>query len=130
MQSFSIFYKDIPGFNEILSAAKSVGLIKHNKMRNSYGTMKKLWERRLIESIKKNKIKKYESIKLRITWIENNRKRDPDNIAAFIKFILDALQKTGVIENDGWRQIKGWENSFELGASRGVNVLIMDANQE
>ncbi|MBN2561647.1 MAG: hypothetical protein JXQ75_12030, partial [Phycisphaerae bacterium] len=38
-------------------------------------------------------------------WFRSLRKKDPDNIAFAIKFILDGLVAAGVLENDGWRQI-------------------------
>ena len=40
-------------------------------------------------------------------WYEERMNRDPDNICSARKFILDAMQEAGVLENDGWKQIKG-----------------------
>lgn len=52
---------------------------------------------------------------IRFTWIEKNRKRDKDNIAFGKKFILDAMQKSGKLDNDNWKWIRGFSDSFELG---------------
>ena len=52
---------------------------------------------------------------IRFTWIEKNRKRDKDNIAFGKKFILDAMQKSGQLDNDNWKWIRGFSDSFELG---------------
>ena len=46
------------------------------------------------------------------TWYEKTTKRDCDNIASAKKFILDAMQKQGVIVNDNQRYIKGFTDTF------------------
>lgn len=48
------------------------------------------------------------------TWICKNKKKDPDNIAFAKKFILDGLVKAGVLENDGWKHIKGFTDMFKV----------------
>jgi len=55
-------------------------------------------------------------------WIESNKRRDPDNVAFAKKFILDAAQKAGLIENDGHKQIAGFTDRFEFGGQCGVVV--------
>lgn len=45
-------------------------------------------------------------------WHEPNKRKDPGNIAGSEKLIADALQKSGIIENDGWGQISGIEHKF------------------
>jgi hypothetical protein len=45
-------------------------------------------------------------------WHEANRKKDPGNIAGAEKMIGDALQKSGIIPNDGWNEISGIEHRF------------------
>lgn len=52
-------------------------------------------------------------VKIKCTWFESNIRRDPDNIFAGVKFILDGLVKSGVLENDGQKWIKGIDH--ELG---------------
>jgi len=47
-------------------------------------------------------------------WYCSNRKRNPDNIAANAKSIFDGMQKAGVIENDGWSQVKSIHHEFIL----------------
>lgn len=49
------------------------------------------------------------------TWIEPNRRRDLDNISSFgRKVIQDALVETGVLKNDGWKEICGFSDSFKV----------------
>jgi Holliday junction resolvase RusA-like endonuclease len=54
-------------------------------------------------------------IKVNFTWIEKNKKRDLDNVCFAKKFILDALQKSGKLENDNRRWVMGFTDNFELG---------------
>lgn len=48
------------------------------------------------------------------TWIEKDRRRDKDNIAFAHKFIQDALVQYGVLSNDGWDQIAGFLDDFQV----------------
>lgn len=47
-----------------------------------------------------------------ITWIEENRRRDMDNVAFAKKFILDGLVRAGVIRDDTPRYIAGLSDRF------------------
>jgi|APSaa5957512622_1039677.scaffolds.fasta_scaffold34448_1 hypothetical protein len=47
-----------------------------------------------------------------IDWFEPNMRRDPDNITSAKKFVFDGLQKAGIIENDGWKQLRGFSDSW------------------
>ena len=43
---------------------------------------------------------------IRITWHERTKRRDVDNIQSAQKFILDALQKSGIILNDSRKYVR------------------------
>ena len=59
-------------------------------------------------------IKNY-PIKIKYYFYEENRRRDLDNVAAMAhKFIQDSLVNLEVLENDGWKQIKGFEDTFDI----------------
>lgn len=46
-----------------------------------------------------------------------DRRMDKDNIDSFCrKCVFDALQKCGVIENDGWNQIENYTHDFFVDA--------------
>ena len=52
-------------------------------------------------------------IMIKYDFFEPNRKRDLDNISAFAhKVIQDALVKSGIIDNDGWKNITGFTDQF------------------
>ena len=44
-------------------------------------------------------------------WHENSKRRDWDNVQSAKKYILDAMQKCELIENDNPKHVKGiWDN--------------------
>lgn len=48
-------------------------------------------------------------------FFEPNQKRDLDNVSSFaMKVVQDALVEMKVIENDGWKNIKGFRSSFSV----------------
>lgn len=68
---------------------------------------------------------------MRYTWYEPNRRRDLDNVSSFgRKVIQDALVKTHVLDNDGWKQIKGFSDAFYVDAKRPrIEVEIEEADK-
>lgn len=54
-------------------------------------------------------------VKLKYTFFEKNQKRDLDNISGFAhKVFQDALVSVGVLKDDGWDQITGYEDAFAV----------------
>lgn len=54
-------------------------------------------------------------VRLRYLFVEPNKKRDKDNIAAFgHKVIQDALVEMGVLDGDGWAYIEGYVDDFAV----------------
>lgn len=65
-------------------------------------------------------------------WIEPNSKRDKDNISSYgRKVIQDALVSSGVIDNDGWKQIEGFSDSFGVDKNNPrIEIRIREVNNE
>ncbi|NFO72141.1 Holliday junction resolvase [Clostridium botulinum] len=95
---------ELPDLNKIIDVAK-----KHYMQ---YSNLKKT-NTDLVTWIAKGK-GKFKRIDLDITWYCKNKRKDKDNIAAGIKFILDGLVKAKVIENDGWKEINNFTHKFEV----------------
>lgn len=53
-------------------------------------------------------------VKISCLWTDGNARRDIDNVAFAIKFILDALQKSGKLPNDGREYVKGIAHDFAV----------------
>lgn len=49
-----------------------------------------------------------------ITWYCPSKRKDKDNIMGGQKFIFDALQEHGIIQNDGWKQIGDVNHRFRI----------------
>ena len=97
----------LPGLNEITDAAR----------RNRYESakMKKEYTELVAWCAKSARLPHLSSpVDLVFTWYEPNRKRDKDNIMAGQKFILDGLVTSGVLKNDGWKQIGDISHRFRI----------------
>lgn len=54
-------------------------------------------------------------VRLNYLFVEGSQKRDLDNICAFgHKVIQDSLVKAGILDNDGWKNIKGFTDDFDV----------------
>lgn len=56
-------------------------------------------------------------ITLHVTWFCKDKRKDKDNIAFAKKFILDGMIQSGLIANDGWQEIEGFTDNFEVDKS-------------
>ena len=59
------------------------------------------------------KVEQY-PITVKFNLVMPNRRKDKDNIAFAKKFCLDSMQAAGLIVNDGWKEIDGFEDTFEV----------------
>ena len=99
----------LPGLNEYTDACRS------NKF--AAAKMKKELEEMIMWQIPA--LAKFENkVWLFFFWVEQDRRRDKDNIAFAKKFILDALVKKGVLANDGWTNISGFTDGFKVDPKR------------
>lgn len=115
----------LSGLNELLAAAKS-GRGKGN----AYSRLKKE-DTTLVEwharAARLRKLTKGHRASFHFRWVEKNRKRDMDNVAAGgRKSILDGLVAAGVLPGDGWKHVAGWVDKFEVGEYPGVEVSIWE----
>ena len=61
-----------------------------------------------------NQLPKYDRpIKIHFTWVEENRRRDLDNVCFAKKFILDSMVKAGKLKDDNRNYVVGFEDSFK-----------------
>lgn len=119
-QGFSILQTNFPGLNEIIKVAKAHPM--------AYSAMKKRWGHVVETSIRQAKLKPMRGpVQIHLTWVEKTRRRDPDNIRAGSKYILDALVKAQILPCDSLKTVWGLSDSFLVDAHQWrVDVLITE----
>ena len=63
-------------------------------------------------------------IKIHFTWVESNKKRDYDNIAASKKFILDSMVKYRKLKDDNRKCVTAFTDNFVYGEKTKVILEI------
>lgn len=95
---------ELPALNEIIDAAKAHWSV-YREMKET-NTDLVAWQAK--------RLPKMERVNIIITWHCKNRRKDKDNIMGGQKFILDGLQKAGVLKNDGWMQVEDIIHRFRV----------------
>ena len=117
MKEYKLILKGtLPGLNDYLRAERSFSL--RGGKGHSCGNDMKQECQMLISNAIRLQLKRlhiHNSVFIKYSFYEPNRKRDLDNIAGVAhKFIQDSLVKCGVLENDGWGNITGFSDQFFL----------------
>lgn len=68
-------------------------------------------------------------VSLSISWHESDRRRDLDNIVSAKKFILDAMQKMGIIPNDDREHVRAISDEIVDDDKDFVVVRIYDVEE-
>ncbi len=112
----------LPGMNEIVAAAKS-GRGKGN----AYSRQKALWTSLVAHAARKAKLGHYAApVSIHCLWREGSARRDPDNIHAGVKFVLDGLVEAGVVSGDGRRHIAAvMHDVVTVAENPGVTIQIL-----
>lgn len=117
MKSVMIHGK-LPSLNEYIDACR----------RNRYQAAKMKRDAEELISVQALRLDRItEPVVMRFVWYESSRKRDPDNVCAARKFVLDALQKIGKLRNDNSRYIAGFVDEFVYGKGQGVFIEVIRA---
>ena len=108
----------LPGLNEILDATKRRGnkYSLKGKSWSGYADMHKHWAE--LTAWKAKRLPRMQSAWIVFRWKEKHTRRDPDNIAAAKKFLLDGLVMAGTLPDDGWAHVLGWNDVFEVNPQR------------
>lgn len=117
VEIIEIPYK-FPSFNEYVNECR--------KNRYAGGNMKKKIEENIGWYI--NKLPKFEKpIKIHFHWIEENKRRDLDNVCYAKKFILDSMVKAGKLKDDNRKCVTGFIDTFAYGKESKVILEIMES---
>lgn len=106
----------MPNLNDYLQGER-IAIRKNGKFTTKGNVLKQEWQYKVVKLIRAQfpSLTIKEPIRLSYCFYEPNMKRDLDNISAFAhKVIQDALVKSQVIKNDGWKEITGFSDEFFL----------------
>lgn len=107
----------LPGMNEIVAAAKS-----GRGRSNAYSRMKAQWTSHVASWARKERLGHFASpVTVRCLWREPDARRDPDNVHAGVKFVLDGLVLAGVLAGDRRKNIVTVSHVIETMAKPGGN---------
>ena len=128
MKNILIINRQLPSLNDYI-----------HKLNNHYHTGAKfkheieddiiryIWLSRSAKKLRK--VTEY-PVEINIEWHEKDEKRDVDNIKSAAKFILDAMQKVQIIENDGRKFITQIHDTIVNDKKTFVVVEITTAKKE
>ena len=125
MISFTI-KGNLAGLNELIAANRKYWATGNKLKRKNMDIVKAA-----IYESGFNGCKCREPVEIHFYWYEKNQKRDKDNIASAKKYILDAMIETGLIKNDGWKNVEGFKDRFEIDKDKPrVEVLVFEYIEE
>ena len=68
-------------------------------------------------------------IKIAFCWVENNKRRDLDNVSGSKKFILDSMVKVGVLTDDNRKCVTAFTDTFEYAKEAKVILEIEEMEE-
>ncbi len=105
MQNYFVIDDKLPSLNDYINVCR----------RNKYNgaKFKKDVENLIAIYIRNAKVKKVlkatdKPVVVHFEWHERTKRRDADNVASAKKYILDAMQTSGIIPNDNRKFVKGF----------------------
>lgn len=98
----------LPGLNDYIAAERS--------SRYQAASMKKQCETIVMHAARSlGKWQPEGPVYMVYHWYEPNRRRDKDNVSGFgRKVIQDALVRAKILRNDGWNDVEGFSDEFEV----------------
>lgn len=109
----------LPSLNEYIKASK---VIKGKW--NAGNDMKQKIQDQIIPYLQE--LPKLNKVEIAFTWVEENKRRDLDNICFAKKFILDALVKAGKLKDDNRKCVSAFTDNFEYGDKAKVILEIRE----
>lgn len=99
----------LPGLNEYIAACNSAYGEGHRMKRECMDIVQ--WH--IMAQLRRLRFEK--PVFMLFTFYEQDKRRDKDNVGSFArKVIQDALVAAGTLKNDGWGQVTGYLDRFEV----------------
>lgn len=127
MKYYFLINEKLPSLNEVIAANrtnKHIGARHKKQIEELIG-----WY--ILKAVSVGSLKPIDTAcVIRITWHEKTKRRDVDNIQSAQKFILDALQKQGILKNDSRKYVKQIYHEVKDDIKDGVIVEIIEVDDE
>lgn len=114
----------LPGLNDYISA------LDYNKYKGH--SLKQSTEQEIClcisVALSKGTLKPVQDYPIRVNfeWHEKTKKRDLDNIVSAKKFILDAMQKSGIIKGDGQKYVGDINDIFCIPSDQDAVIVYIE----
>ncbi len=109
-------------------------IVASNRNHHLGAKMKKDYMSFASDEIRKQLPKLHITSRVRIHYqhYEADKRRDPSNVASMAtKVIEDSLQECGVLDNDGWKNIAGYSQGFDIDKTNPrIEVTIREVESE
>lgn len=114
--------------NEALNALAGGKMVENSrgqtKRISGYGGAKKAQQSKVAYALRQASVQPFERAFLTFLHIRADRRTDPDNFTSIThKFVFDAMQKEGILSNDGWGQVLGFADYWTVGQPPGIFVV-------
>jgi len=113
---------ELPDLNRIIEVSKK-HWAKYHAFKKKYTGLVKLY------AIRANlrPVEEY-PVSISIDWYSKDRRKDPDNIAFGKKFICDGLVAAGILRDDSFKCISGFQDRFLVDRQNPRVELTLDRN--
>jgi hypothetical protein len=108
----------LPSMNEMLDWRRTMARGSRRKSANDLYTIRKAQAQDAVAlALASLRAPRMASAHFGFTWVESNKRKDPDNILSRKKFLLDAFVAAGLLPNDGWQQVLSISESWTVANS-------------
>ena len=107
----------LPSLNDYIRACRSNKYVGAKLKKNTENDI--MWFLRKLPTFTK-------PVEIHFHWVEDNKRRDLDNICFAKKFILDALVKSGKLADDNRKIVAAFTDTFSYGKEAKVILEIKE----
>lgn len=120
---------EFPDLNEIIKISKIPSKRKSGRavMGIQYSAMKKKYTEAVKVITRRSMINGFQFVSrvdITCNWFMKDKRKDPDNVSAGIKFILDGVVKAGLLEDDRYKHIASIKHNFFVSDNRKAYVTV------
>jgi len=116
MEHIAIIETKLPTLNEYINVERT--------NRYAAATLKRKYTNTLAKELRGLKLPKNTKFDITLVWYVKDNRKDHDNIAFGIKFILDGMVKAGVLKNDNPRYIGNITHQFKIDKAERVVMIL------